>query len=213
MKKVVNETIHFVKNKLIGEASGHDWWHIARVFNNANKIAQKESVDLFIVQLAALLHDIADWKMHDGDILAGPRIARAFLNEMNVEGNVIDHVCDIIQRISFKGAKTRLEILTKEGQVVQDADRLDAIGAIGIARAFAYGGYKNREIYNPEVKPILHESFEQYKNNSAPSINHFYEKLLLLKNLMNTNTAKEMALKRHKFMELFLEEFYQEIDG
>jgi len=201
MENIIDKTSNFVCNKLKGESSGHYWWHVYRVWKNAIQIAQSERVNMPVVQLAALLHDIADWKMHGGDVMAGPRMAREFLEKTAADGQIIDHVCDIIEKISFKGAKTASEVLTKEGQVVQDADRLDAIGAIGIARAFAYGGYKNRELYNPEIKPTLHETFEQYKNNSSPTINHFYEKLLLLKDLMNTDTAKKIALERHAFMD------------
>ncbi len=212
MENIIDKTRNFVCKKLKKESSGHDWWHVYRVWKNAIQIAQSEQVNMSVVQLAALLHDIADWKMHGGDILVGPRMAREFLEQMAVEGQIIDHVCDIIEKISFKGTNVVSGALTKEGQVVQDADRLDAIGAIGIARAFAYGGYKNREIYNPEIKPTLHETFEQYKNNSSPTINHFYEKLLLLKDLMNTDTAKKLALERHAFMEQYLAEFYKEVE-
>jgi len=213
MQKVIDETINFVRNKLEGESSGHDWWHVHRVWKNAIQIGRREHVNMLVVQLAALLHDIADWKMHGGDIMVGPRIAREFLRTMAIDDQIIDHVCDIIEKISFKGAKVACIPLSKEGQVVQDADRLDAIGAIGIARAFAYGGFKNREIYNPAVKPTLHETFEQYKNSTGTSINHFHEKLLLLKDIMNTDTAKEIALKRHAFMEHYLAEFYQEVEA
>ena len=211
MEKLINETMDFVRKRLQGEASGHDWWHTHRVWKNSIQIGQGEQVDMLVVQLAALLHDIADWKLHNGDIMAGPLAAREFLTTRAVGAHTTAHVCDIIEKISFKGAKVARPELTKEGQVVQDADRLDAIGAIGIARAFAYGGYKNRELYNPEIVPAVHETFEQYKNNASPSINHFYEKLLLLKDLMNTDTAKKMASKRHAFMEHYLSEFFYEV--
>ena len=144
--------------------------------------------------------------------MAGPNIAAEFLKDLNVDIETIDHVCHIIKDVSFEGAKVKKEALSKEGQIVQDADRLDALGAIGIARTFAYGGYKKREMYNPEIKPVLHETFEQYKNSSGPAVNHFYEKLLLLKDLMNTETAKEMAAARHAFMEEYLKEFFEEVE-
>lgn len=209
-EEIIQKTVEFVKNKMLNESTGHDWWHVYRVWKNSILIGQNEHVNIFVVQLAALLHDIADWKFHDGDITIGPNMAAAFLEGLNVDKEVIEHVYQIIKYISFKGAQIKQEVLTKEGCVVQDADRLDAIGAIGIARAFAYGGFKKREIYNPEVPVVLHNSFEQYKSNTSPTINHFYEKLLLLKGLMNTQTAKEIAIERHEFMEEFLKFFLQE---
>jgi uncharacterized protein len=210
---ILKQTEEHIKNKLSGEGSGHDWWHVYRVWKNAIHIGKHENVTLFVVQLAALLHDISDWKFNDGDDDIGPKLAREWLEKMQVEEAVISHVCEIIKEMSFKGAGVRTPMRTKEGMVVQDADRLDAIGAIGIARTFAYGGHKNREIYNPNVKPELHDSFDKYKNGTGPTINHFYEKLLLLKNLMNTKTAKKIAEERHKFMEQFLDRFYKECDG
>ena len=207
---IIKKTEEFVKNKLKGEGSGHDWWHIHRVHKNAIRIAKEEDVDLFVVQLAALLHDIADWKFHSGDLSVGPKIARGYLESLNVDENTISHVCEIIKEASFKGAGVKLKMKTKEGMVVQDADRLDAIGAIGVARTFAYGGNKNRQIYDPNIKPEKHETAEQYINSEGTTINHFYEKLLLLKDLMNTETAKKIAEERHKFMEQFLERFYNE---
>ena len=209
---IITQTAEFVKNKMQSESTGHDWLHVYRVWNNSVKIGQGEQVDMFVVQLGALLHDIADWKFYDGDLSAGARIAREFLSKLDVDDVVVDHVCNIVQKISFKGAKTVKEELSKEGQVVQDADRLDAIGAVGIARAFAYGGYKQREIYNPAIKPIIHESFEHYKNSTGTSINHFHEKLLFLKDMMNTQTAKKMANERHVFMEEYVRRFYEEIE-
>lgn len=211
--KTINKTVNFVKDKLQGEGSGHDWWHILRVWNIAKTIGKKEKVDMFVVELAALLHDIADWKFNDGDELAGARAARVWLESLAIDPEVIDHVCDIIATSSFKGAGVKSEMKTIEGKVMQDADRLDAIGAIGIGRTFAYGGHKGREMYNPNIKPEFHTTAEQYKNNVTPTINHFYEKLLLLKDLMNTNTAKKMAVRRHKFMEEFLKEFFKEWNG
>ena len=210
---IVEATRAYVQEKLSGEGSGHDWWHVLRVWNNARTIAQKENADLLVVDLAALLHDIGDHKFHSGDENIGPRLAREWLKQQQVEEKTIDHVCSIIRDLSFKGAGTSSEMPTLEGKVVQDADRLDAIGAIGIARAFAYGGHKNREMYNPGIKPVLHDSFEAYKSSTAPTLNHFYEKLLLLKDRMHTETARQMAAQRHQYMEDFLSQFYAEWDG
>lgn len=210
---IVAATEEYVQKKLSGEGSGHDWWHVLRVWNNARTIAQRENADLFVVDLAALLHDIGDHKFHNGDETVGPRLAREWLEQQQVEEKTIEHVCCIIRDLSFKGAGTSSDMPTLEGRVVQDADRLDAIGAMGIARAFAYGGHKNREMYNPSIKPVLHESFEAYKSSTAPTINHFYEKLLLLKDRMHTETARQMAAQRHQYMEDFLNQFYAEWNG
>lgn len=207
---VIEQTVGYVRKKLEGEATGHDWWHIYRVWKTAILLAQQEQADSFVVQLAALLHDIADWKFHQGDDSLGPKLAREWLETLQIPENIVEHVCDIIQNISFKGADVKTEMKTREGMIVQDADRLDALGAIGIARAFAYGGYKGREIYNPMVKPEKHRTFEEYQKNQGTSINHFYEKLLLLKDRMNTQTAKVMAIERHEFMETFLRQFFKE---
>ncbi len=196
-----------------GEGSGHDWWHVYRVWNLAKHIAEKEAVDIAIVELAALLHDIADWKFHDGDDTVGPRVAGEILRKHGVSTDVIAIIGQIIQEGSFKGAGVKTTPSTLEGKVVQDADRLDAIGAIGIARAFAYGGHKNRVMYEPAIKPVMHQTKEEYSKNQGHTINHFYEKLLLLKDLMNTDTAKEMAKKRHVFMEEYLKRFYEEWEG
>lgn len=197
----------------MGEGSGHDWWHVYRVWKNAIHIGKQESVDIFVVELAALLHDVADWKFHDGNDEIGPQVAKDWLESLSVDEKVISHVCQIIKDISFKGAGVVTAMKTTEGMVVQDADRLDALGAIGIARTFAYGGSKNREMYNPDINPEMHTSFEQYKNSQGTSINHFYEKLLLLKELMNTATAKQIAEKRHAVMEDYLNQFYREWEG
>ena len=210
---IIDKTCKFVEDKLSGDGSGHDWWHIFRVWTLAKKIAVEEKAQLEIVELGALLHDIADWKFHDGDDSIGPAIAREFLNNQNVEPNVSDSVVEIISTVSYKGAGVATPMKTLEGKIVQDADRLDAIGALGIARTFAYGGYKNRLIYHPDEKPVLHESYEDYKKNEGHTINHFYEKLLLLKERMNTNTGKRIAEGRHKFMQSFLDQFYKEWDG
>ncbi|TXK46949.1 HD domain-containing protein [Pontibacter qinzhouensis] len=210
---LIQTTANHIQSLLSGEGSGHDWWHVYRVWQNAKAIANNEQADLFIVELAALLHDIADHKFHNGDDTAGPRAARAWLESLQVEEPTIQHICLIIKEISYKGAGTSSAMSTLEGRIVQDADRLDAIGAIGIGRAFAFGGHKGREMYNPDIKPVLHENFEAYKTASAPTINHFYEKLLLLKDRMHTKTAKAMAEERHQFMEAFLKQFYHEWDG
>jgi uncharacterized protein len=210
---ILNETENYVKQLLSGEGSGHDWWHILRVWNNAKTIAAAEDADLFIVELAALLHDIGDHKFHNGDETVGPRMAADWLTQLKVPAKTIDHICNIISELSFKGAGTTSEMSTQEGRIVQDADRLDAIGAIGIARTFAYGGHKNREIYNPTIKPELHSNFEAYKNSTGPTINHFYEKLLLLKDRMHTGTALKMAEERHQYMEAYLQQFYAEWEG
>ena len=210
---IIDKTCKFVEDKLSGDGSGHDWWHIFRVWTLAKKIAVEEKAQVEIVELGALLHDIADWKFHDGDDSIGPAIAREFLNNQNVETNVSDSVVEIISTISYKGAGVATPMKTLEGKIVQDADRLDAIGALGIARTFAYGGYKNRLIYHPDEKPVLHKSYEDYKKNEGHTINHFYEKLLLLKERMNTNTGKRIAEGRHKFMQSFLDQFYREWDG
>jgi len=210
---VIQETIDFVKEVLSDAEGGHDWWHIYRVWKLSKHIAQTENVDNFIVELGALLHDIADSKFHDGDEEVGPRKAREFLSSLNVQEDVIIHVENIISNISFKGGKHTQKFKSPELDVIQDADRLDAMGAIGVARTFNYGGHKGREIYNPDTKPNLNMTKEEYKNSNASTLNHFYEKLLLLKDRMNTNTGKSMAEHRHKYMEQFLDEFYEEWNG
>lgn len=209
---IIKSTVEFVQKKLQDAEGGHDRWHIYRVWNNAKKIASTESVDLLIVELGALLHDIADSKFHDGDEEIWPRTARDFLTGLGVSDTMIDHVVQIIKHISFKGWHHTQGFHSLELDVVHDADRLDAMGAIGIARTFNYGGHKGREIYNPTIPPNLSMTKEEYKNSTAPSLNHFYEKLLLLKDRMNTDTWKKMAIHRHQYMEQFLEEFYQERD-
>nr|WP_298659314.1 HD domain-containing protein [uncultured Flavobacterium sp.] len=213
MMTIVDKTIAFVKAQLKNAEGGHDWFHIERVYKNALLIAKEESCNLEVVQLAALLHDIADSKFHNGDETIGPRTAKNFLEQENVNNETITHVLAIIENISFKGGHFEQQFHSKELDIVQDADRLDAIGAIGIARTFNYGGFKNRAIYNPEIKPNLSMSKEEYKNTTAPTINHFYEKLLLLKDKMNTPTGKKIAAERHAFMELFLNQFYSEWEG
>ena len=212
-EQLVQTTANYVRETLQGAEAGHDWWHINRVWNNAKLIGQTEQVDMLVVELAALLHDIADAKFHGGDEEIGPRTAGNFLKTLNLDDAFITHVQQIIRHMSFKAGFGEQVFRSKEMDVVQDADRLDAIGAIGIARAFTYGGYKNREMYNPDILPNLNMSKEEYKNTSAPTINHFYEKLLLLKDKMNTATGKQIAQQRHDFMLQYLEQFYGEWNG
>lgn len=210
---IVDATIIFVKQQLEGAEAGHDWFHIDRVYRNALRIAEHENCHREVVQLAALLHDIADSKFHGGDESIGPKTARTFLESQHSDEATIDHVVKIIENISFKGGKTDRTFSSLELDIVQDADRLDAIGAIGIARTFNYGGFKNRPLYDPAIAPNLHMTKEEYKASQAPTLNHFYEKLLLLKDRMNTATGKKMAEDRHRFMEVFLAQFYAEWDG
>ncbi len=212
-QEIIDKTVQFVKNTLADAEWGHDRRHIYRVWKTAKHIAKTEQVDMFIVELWALLHDIADSKFHNGDEEIGPKTARKYLESIHVEENTIAHVENIIRHISFKGGKIKQTFKSPELDVVQDADRLDALGAIGIARTFNYGGHKNREIYNPDIKPNLEMTKEEYKHNNEPTLNHFYEKLLLLKDKMNTKTGRKMAENRHIYMEQFLEEFYGEREG
>jgi uncharacterized protein len=211
--EIVNKTILFVKAKLENAEGGHDWFHIERVYKNAILIADGEVCDDTVLKLGALLHDIADSKFHNGDETIGPKMAREFLASNDVDETTIQHVINIIENISFKGGNTEKLFSSIELDIVQDADRLDAIGAIGIARTFNYGGFKNRPLYNPNIAPNLHMSKEVYKNSEAPTLNHFYEKLLLLKDKMNTETGKKIAQERHRYMEGFLSQFYAEWDG
>lgn len=211
--QIINNTILFVKNQLAHAEGGHDWFHIERVYKNALLIAEEEECDLTVVKLAALLHDIADSKFHGGDETIGPKTARTFLESQNVSEDIILHVIAIIENISFKGGNFEKKFNSKELEIVQDADRLDAIGAIGIARTFNYGGFKNRPLYDPNIQPNLNMNKDEYKNSEAPTLNHFYEKLLLLKDKMNTETGKKIAQKRHDFMITFLSQFYAEWDG
>lgn len=211
--QVIEQIKSEVEARLAGDGSGHDWWHVYRVWKMAQHLAAAEGADPLVVELSALLHDIADWKFHDGDEDAGPRQARELLESAAIDAETISHVCEIVSTLSFKGAGVATPMTTVAGRVVQDADRLDAIGAQGIARAFAYGGHKNRLIYHPDRKPALHRSFEEYKRNDGHTINHFYEKLLLLKDRMNTATAKKIAGERHRFMEQYLDRFFREWEG
>ncbi len=207
---LIDKTVSFVKSTLKNAEGGHDWWHIYRVWNNAKLIAKTEEADILVVELAALLHDIADSKFHNGDEEIGPNTAGDFLRSIGADEQTTEHVQQIIRHISFKSGFDQRAFHSVELDIVQDADRLDAMGAIGIARAFNYGGFKGREIYNPEVKPKLNITKAEYKNSTAPTINHFYEKLLLLKDKMNTPTGKELATQRHNFMEAYLKQFYSE---
>lgn len=211
--EVIRQTTDFVRQRLSGEATGHDWWHIERVVTLARRLAREEGADPFIVELAALLHDVADWKFHDGDLQAGPRVASAWLKQCGVQEQVIEQVCQIIGSLSFKGAAVPTPMTTLEGQVVQDADRLDALGAIGIARAFAYGGSRQREIHDPNIAPEIHASPEDYRTSSSTTINHFHEKLLLLNERMNTSAARRLAAGRHSYMKSYLERFRREWEG
>lgn len=210
---IIEETVAYVKEELAGAESGHDWWHIYRVWKNAKHIAADENADSFVIELGALLHDIADAKFHNGDEEIGPRKAEDFLKAKGVEETIIEHVKNIIKFISFKNGDQRHLFNSKELEIVQDADRLDAIGAIGVARAFNYGGFKNRVIYDPTIKPNLSMTKEEYKKSEAPTINHFYEKLLLLKDKMNTESGKKLAQKRHEYLENFLDQFFDEWEG
>jgi len=209
---IIHKTTAYIKQEFSADSSGHDWWHIYRVWKNAITICKYENADLFIVQLAALLHDLDDWKFNEAKDET-PLRARAWLDSCSVDLSTSDKVCQIITHISYKGAGVENKMESLEGLIVQDADRLDAIGAIGIARAFAYGGYKNRMMYDPESPPQLHASFEEYKSSKSATINHFHEKLLLLKDMMNTITAKKIAEQRHEVMVKYLEQFMAEWEG
>jgi uncharacterized protein len=209
---IIHRTVEYVKGEFQGDSSGHDWWHIYRVWKNAVTLCEHEKADMFVVQLAALLHDLDDWKFNESRDET-PHRAKAWMESCNVESDVNEKVCEIIMHISFKGAHVQNKMKSLEGFIVQDADRLDAIGAIGIGRAFAYGGYKNRPLYDPASPPQMHASFEEYKNSKSATINHFYEKLLVLKDMMNTPTAKRISEQRHEVMLRFLDQFMNEWEG
>jgi uncharacterized protein len=212
--EIIEQTRAYVEQKFTTESTGHDYWHMYRVWKLAKHIATSEAnVDMFTLELAALLHDIADWKFHDGDEEAGPKAAREWLESLSVDNKTIEHIEDIIRNVSFKGAHVKTNLKTIEGQIVHDADKLDAIGAIGIGRAFAYGGAHGRPMHEPDRPADQHDTFEAYKNSNSPTINHFYEKLLLLKDRMFTKSGKALAQHRHKAMEEFLEEFLAEWNG
>lgn len=215
-QECIDKTADFVKQKFSGEGSGHDWWHMYRVWQLAKTIAAGEpKADTFVVELGALLHDIADWKFHDGDEEAGPQAARDWLKSLDVEDEIIERVAYIVRHISYKGGTNAHKMQSIEGKIVQDADRLDGIGAIGIARTFAFGGAAGREMFNPNNKPKEYNSFQEFKLliKDGTTINHFYEKLLKLKDGMHTETAKKLAKQRHEYMEKFLDEFYAEWEG
>lgn len=213
-ESIIDLTVSFVKESLQEAEGGHDWWHTYRVWKLSQRIVLEEmAADKLVVSLAALLHDIADSKFHDGNEEIGPQIAREFLSSIGVDKEIIEHVVAIIRNISFKGGNWESDFQSLELAIVQDADRIDAIGAIGIARTFNYGGFKNRAIYDPDIAPKLDMTKEEYKASKAPTINHFYEKLLLLKDRMNTSAGKKIAEQRHQFMETFLAEFYKEWEG
>ncbi len=211
-EEILRRTELFIREQLAGDSSGHDWWHIARVRASAMVIGRAENADMYVVELAALLHDVADWKFHGGDDSAGPKAARAWLESLAVEGEAIDQVCEIIATISFKGAKVATPMHTLEGRVVQDADRLDAIGAVGIARTFAYGGHAGQAMHDPTLAAEAHATFADYKSKRTTTINHFHEKLLL-KDRMNTTAGRRLAEARHAFMETFLRQFDNEWNG
>lgn len=209
---IIQKTAEYIKQEFSGDSSGHDWWHIYRVWKNAVNICKHEKANLFIVELAALLHDLDDWKFNQNEDET-PHRAQAWMESCKIDSDIAEKVCEIIMHISYKGAQVENKMKTIEGFIVQDADRLDAIGAIGIGRAFAYGGYKNRPMYDPESSNQMHASFEEYKNSKSATINHFYEKLLLLKDMMNTDTAKKFAEQRHEIMLSFLDQFMNEWEG
>jgi uncharacterized protein len=211
--KIVADCTQYVQHALKEAEGGHDWFHIERVWKNAKLIAQNEPCNLIVVELAALLHDIADSKFHGGNEEVGPMKAKEFLTSTHLSSEIVEHIVAIIRNVSYKGGNASKTHESIELDIVQDADRLDAIGAIGIARTFNYGGYKNRTIYNPSILPNLNMTKEEYKASKAPTLNHFYEKLLLLKDLMNTSTGKLIAQERHSFMEVFLSQFYDEWNG
>ncbi len=216
--KLIEQTAAHVRAEMSGEGSGHDWWHIYRVWQMTKNICADEFlnhnfVDIAVVELGALLHDLGDHKFHGGDTTVAPRMAREWLSGLDAEPELVDHVAQIIETLSFKGANVATPMTTLEGKIVQDADRLDAIGALGIARTFAYGGHKGREMYNPDIPPQQHDSFAEYSGSASPTINHFYEKLLLLKERMNTDYAKRIAGERHRTMAAFLDQFFAEWNG
>jgi len=211
---IIKRTADYVKETMYGEGTGHDWWHVYRVWNMAKKIAKTEkNVEVEVVELGALLHDIKDWKFSDGDMTAGEKAAREWLESINANPKTVDNVCYIVRNVSFKGAGVKDRMKTLEGRIVQDADRIDAIGAIGIARCFAYGGYKGRQIYDPGIKPALHKTFAAYKSSEGTSVNHFHEKLLLLKKRMHTKEGKHIAGERSRFMHEYLDRFMKEWEG
>ena len=212
-QELIDATAAHVREQMTGGEGSHDWWHVHRVWMNARAIAAHEPVDPLAVELAALLHDIADWKFTDGDLTAGPRAARAFLQSVDAPQALTAHVAEIVANVSFKGAGVPDRMPTLEGKVVQDADRLDAIGAIGIARAFAYGGHDNRQLHDPDATVELHDTPDAYRAGRGGTLNHFYEKLLLLRDRMHTRTGRAIADQRHAYMQEFVARFLAEWDG
>jgi uncharacterized protein len=210
---LIERTAAHVRAEMDGEGSGHDWWHVRRVWTTARLLCESEHADRAVVELAALLHDLADWKFHDGDLDAGPRAARAWLESVDAPADVVDRVCDVVARVSFKGAGVPDEMDTIEGRIVQDADRLDALGAVGIARAFAYGGHVGQLLHDPELEPAFHADADAYLNTPGTTVNHFHEKLLQLRDRMHTDSGRRIAAQRHAYMESFLEQFLAEWDG
>lgn len=214
MKNWIESAADFVKQRFTNEYSGHDYWHIVRVVNNAKYlVAHEENVDADLVELSAWLHDVGDHKFFDGDEAKGHAFVRQWMVGAAMPEMDIERVMQVISEVSFKGAHVQDKPTSKEAQIVQDADRLDAIGALGIARAFAFGGSRDRLMYDPGVAAEQHDSFEAYKNGKGTTVNHFYEKLLLLKDRMHTDTARKLAEERHRFMEQFLDRFYREWEG
>ena len=211
--RTVERTVQLVKEKLGDDTTGHDYFHIMRVRALAARLAEQEGADVFVVELAALLHDIADWKFHGGDLNEGPRVASEWLQSIGEKAQTIEKVAAIIKEVSYKGAGVQTTPASLEGKVVQDADRLDALGAIGIARTFAYGGKFERQMYDPDRPPVMHQSFEEYKNAKGTTLNHFYEKILLLKDRLNTESARALAEERHKYVADFVERFLLEWEG
>lgn len=207
--EIIQKTERFIESQFRSEGSGHDWFHVDRVRKMALRIGAEEGCDLFVVEMAALLHDLDDWKLNEAESQAESK-TKKWLESIGLESEVALHILKITEEVSFKGAGIDTPVQSVEAAVVQDADRLDAIGAIGIARTFTYGGHKSRLIYDPSISPVMHDDFQEYKNNTAPTINHFYEKLLLLKDRMNTQTAKVIAEQRHQFMNDYLSQFYEE---
>ena len=210
MEDVIKRIAAKVQAHLSDAEGGHDWWHIDRVWKNAILISERENVNNDLVSLAALLHDIADPKFHNGDESIGPRLTKEWLEQENVDQESIEHIVNIVKHMSYKNSLEKVTWSSPELLVVQDADRLDAIGAIGIARAFSYGGHKQRAMYDPQIAPLEYMTKELYKSSKAPTINHFYEKLLKLKELMNTKAALAIAQERHDFMISYLDQFYKE---
>ncbi|TXI84071.1 MAG: HD domain-containing protein [Crocinitomicaceae bacterium] len=210
----MSQLVEIVKEKVqelfAHDTTGHDWFHIERVLKVAEYLQSKEGGNLELIQLAALLHDISDHKMNGGVLNAGGQVAFEMLVELGYDETKATMVKEIVDGVSYKGAHVQDVMTTVEGKIVQDADRLDAIGAIGIARAFAFGGSKNRPMYIPDYEPKMHTSFEEYASSKSHTVNHFYEKLLLLEARLHTETAKQIGKERHTFMEQFLEQFYNE---